>query len=98
MEVSLSDCYCSIFVFIVRFDGLFTEQRSLKEDEYPLLVRVLLGPHEDVCKLYLMDKHTTPEVSNAVAQFLNLSMPECKAILDMYSAEEEREIMRVKDK
>lgn len=82
-------------LFIVRDNG---EQRSLREEEYPLLVRVLLGPHEDVCKLYIMDRHTTPEVSNEVAQFLNLSLTECRAIVEMYKAEEEREIQRVKEK
>ncbi|RZC41344.1 LIM and/or RA domain containing protein [Asbolus verrucosus] len=46
-------------LFVVRDNG---EQRRLKEEEYPLLARVLLGPHEDVAKLFLMDSHNTPEV------------------------------------
>lgn len=43
------------------------EQRRLQDDEYPLLVRVMLGPHEDVSKLYLMDRHNTDEISNEVS-------------------------------
>lgn len=75
-----------------------SEQRRLRDEEYPLLVRVLLGPHEDVAKLFIMDRHTTPEVSNEVAQFLNLSLAECRAILEQYRAEEEREVFRVQEK
>lgn len=52
----------------------------------------MLGPHEDVAKLYLMDSHSTDEISSEVAQFLNLTAPECKAILSRYQLEEEREL------
>ncbi|GJQ68935.1 hypothetical protein Trydic_g6122 [Trypoxylus dichotomus] len=82
-------------LFVVRDNG---EQRRLKDDEYPLLVRVLLGPHEDVSRLFLMDGHTTPEVSSEVAQFLNLTLAECRAILKQYQTQEEREVTRVREK
>lgn len=36
--------------------------------------------------------------SNEVAQFLNLSLPECRAILERYDQELERETVKVKDK
>jgi Ras association domain-containing protein 2/4 len=82
-------------LFVVRDNG---EQRRLKEEEYPLLTRVLLGPHEDVAKLFLMDSHNTPEVSSEVAQFLNLSLAECRAILNQYYSQEEKEVARLKEK
>lgn len=82
-------------LFIIRDNG---EQRRLRDDEYPLLVRVMLGPHEDVAKLFLMDRQNTEEISNEVAQFLNLSIAECRAILVRYQEEEEREAKRVKAK
>ncbi|XP_014262185.1 ras association domain-containing protein 4 [Cimex lectularius] len=82
-------------LFIVRDNG---EQRMLKEDEYPLLTRVMLGPHEDVAKLYLMDRTTTEEISPEVAQFLNLSMFECNAILEQYNTEQAREERRIQAK
>ncbi|PSN28978.1 hypothetical protein C0J52_27519 [Blattella germanica] len=82
-------------LFIVRDNG---EQRRLRDDEYPLLVRVMLGPHEDVAKLFLMDRQNTQEISNEVAQFLNLSVAECRAILERYQEEEEREAKRVRTK
>jgi Ras association domain-containing protein 2/4 len=46
-------------LFIMRDNG---EQKKVKEEDYPLLVRVLLGPHEDVAKLFLMDDHVTSEI------------------------------------
>ncbi|CAG9859189.1 unnamed protein product [Phyllotreta striolata] len=82
-------------LFVVRDNG---EQRRLKVTEYPLLARVLLGPHEDVAKLYLMDGNNTPEVSSEVAQFLNLSLVECRAILSQYYSQEEREVARIRQK
>ncbi|KAK7866642.1 hypothetical protein R5R35_000262 [Gryllus longicercus] len=80
-------------LFVVRDNG---EQRRLRDDEYPLLVRVMLGPHEDVAKLFLMDRQNTQEISCEVAQFLNLSIAECRAILERYQDEEEREMKRVR--
>lgn len=82
-------------LFIVRDNG---EQRRLREDDFPLIVRIMLGPHEDITKLYLVDAQDTPEISSDVAQFLNLSIPECRSILDRYSEEQEREIVRIREK
>lgn len=56
----------------------------------------MLGPHEDVAKLFLMDAHNTEEISSDVAQFLNLSIPECQNILDRYEDEEERQAKRIR--
>lgn len=83
---------------ILRKHFLFPEQRRLKDDEYPLVVRVLLGPHEDVARLFLMDSQSTLEVSSEVAQFLNLSLAECRAILNQYYSQEEKEVSRIKEK
>merc|ERR1719239_1801714 len=46
------------------------ERRIISEAEFPLLVRVRTGPHEDVAKLYLMDRTRTEEISQQVAAFL----------------------------
>ncbi|XP_055618466.1 uncharacterized protein LOC129763428 [Toxorhynchites rutilus septentrionalis] len=82
-------------LFVVKDNG---EQKKLKEDDYPLVARVILGPHEDIAKLFLMDGQQTPEISSEVAQFLNLSIPECRAILQRYHEEEQRELCRIKTK
>lgn len=85
----------SFALYVVRDNG---EQRKLRDEEYPLLVRVMLGPHEDVARLYIMDRRVTDEISNDVAQFLNLSLAECRSILDEFSKEEEREVKRIRAK
>ncbi|KAK9887561.1 hypothetical protein WA026_023367 [Henosepilachna vigintioctopunctata] len=82
-------------LFMIRDNG---EQRRLKDDESPLCARVIGGPHEDIAKLFLMDGNTTPEVSNEVAQFLNLSLAECRAILNQYYSQEEKEVAQLKEK
>jgi len=71
------------------------EQRRLREDEYPLVTRILLGPHEDVARIFIVDRHSTSEVSNEVAQFLNLSTAECSAIIEVYQKEEDRQVQAV---
>ncbi|XP_043474644.1 uncharacterized protein LOC122506493 [Leptopilina heterotoma] len=82
-------------LFVIRDNG---EQRRLREDEYPLEVRVVLGPHENIARLFLVDKLSTPEISSDVAQFLNLSLAECQGILKRYHHEEERHILLLKEK
>lgn len=82
-------------VYIVRDNG---EQTRVKEDDFPLVVRVLTGPHEDVAKLFLVDTTFTPEITSEVAQFINLSAPECRSILDSYEAEQQREQEKIREK
>lgn len=92
------DLYAIIFSSVIFNLYLFSEQRRLKDDEYPLEVRVVLGPHENVARLFLVDKLSTPEISSDVAQFLNLSVAECHGILQRYHYEEERQILLLKEK
>ncbi|XP_046805124.1 serine-rich adhesin for platelets [Lucilia cuprina] len=82
-------------LFIIRDNG---EQKRLKDNEYPLITRIMMGPHEDVAKLFLVDAKKTDEISNEVAQFLNLSLPECRAILERYDQELDREVTKVREK
>lgn len=46
-------------LFILRDNG---EQRRLKDDDFPLIARVLLGPHEDIVRIFLTDSQTTTEI------------------------------------
>lgn len=46
-------------LFIVRDNG---EQKKLSNDDFPLLARVLMGPHEDVARFFLMDAQETHEI------------------------------------
>ncbi len=72
-------------LFLVKDSG---ERRLLSEDEFPLLLRVNLGPHEDVAKFQLMELKYTSEIKPEVAQFLKFTYAECRAILDMFYEEE----------
>ena len=71
------------------------------------------GPHEDVAKLYLMDRTRTEEISQQVAAFLRLypmtlscfgmhffrfSYAELRSFLNMFYEEEEREADRIRTK
>lgn len=38
------------------------------------------------------------QYSNEVAQFLNLSLPECRAILERYDQEVAREVAKIKER
>ena len=51
---------------ILTFQNLSTERRVLKEADYPLLERVLLGPIENEAKIFIMEKDKTHEVSSEV--------------------------------
>jgi len=74
------------------------ERRIISETEFPLLVRVRTGPHEDVAKLYLMDRTRTEEISQQVAAFLRFSYAELRSFLNMFYEEEEREADRIRTK
>jgi len=43
-----------------------SETRVLKDDDFPLVERVILGPLEDVAKLFIMDKDKVKEVNEEV--------------------------------
>ena len=82
-------------LYMVKDSG---ERRLITSNEYPLILRVNQGPHEDVAKFQLMELKTTPEINQEVAQFLRFTYAECRAIVDMFYEEEEREIERIKRK
>lgn len=46
-------------LFVIRDNG---EQRRLRDDENPLVTRIMLGPHEDVARLFLTDAQNTSEI------------------------------------
>merc|ERR1719219_2888133 len=74
------------------------ERRLVKETEFPLILRVRTGPHEDISKLYLMERKRTEEISHQVAAFLRFSYAELRSFLNMFYEEEEREADRIKTK
>jgi len=92
------ECPASNFcLFIIKDNG---ERRRVRDEEYPLLLRVTLGPDESVAKLFLVEREgeDSHEVSAAVAQFIHLSDFECNSILRLFCEEEEREVQQIKNK
>lgn len=49
--------FCSAFAL---------ERRRIRDDEYPLISRVMLGPHEDVARVFIVDAQQTDEISPQV--------------------------------
>ena len=82
-------------LYVVKETG---ETRMLGPAESPLVLRVNLGPREEISKIYLMDKHNTSEISHNVAQYLNFSYAELRSFLNMFYEEEEREADRIRTK
>ncbi|KAM7393132.1 hypothetical protein PAMA_007993 [Pampus argenteus] len=70
------------------------EKRKLSNRDQPLWERILQGPSDDIMKIFLMDMDEE-EVSNDVAQYLNLELPILEHILLKLKEEESKEIERV---
>uniref|UniRef100_A0A8C6US67 Ras association domain family member 6 n=1 Tax=Neogobius melanostomus TaxID=47308 RepID=A0A8C6US67_9GOBI len=69
------------------------EKRKLCNRDQPLWERILC-PSEDIVKIFLMDREEE-EVSNDVAQYLNLELPILEQVLLKLRDEESKEIQRV---
>ncbi|XP_032395537.1 ras association domain-containing protein 6 [Etheostoma spectabile] len=73
------------------------EKRKLSNKDQPLWERILQGPSDDIMKIFLIDMDVE-EVSNDVAQYLNLELPILEQVLLKLREEENREIQRVINK
>ncbi|XP_077479476.1 ras association domain-containing protein 6 isoform X1 [Stigmatopora argus] len=70
------------------------EKRKMSQRDRPLWERVLQGPSEAAAQIFLMDVDEE-EVSNDVAQYLNLELPILEQVLLNLKEEENREIQLV---
>ncbi|AWP15016.1 Ras association domain-containing protein 6 [Scophthalmus maximus] len=70
------------------------EKRKLSNRDQPLWERILQGPSDDIMKIFMMDMDER-EVSNDVAQYLNLELPILEQVLLKLREEESREIQSV---
>lgn len=70
--------------------------RQLLKEEFPLHVRLLLGPSEEAAKIFVMEADETNNISHEVAQYIHFAMPVLQAFLDKYQEEEEKEVERIK--
>ena len=81
-------------IYVISDNG---ECRRIPEQECPLITRVMLGPNEDVAKVYVMTKPLS-DVSAEMAAFINLSQVELDMFLRKFEEEENKEILRVRRK
>ncbi|XP_054612192.1 ras association domain-containing protein 6 isoform X3 [Dunckerocampus dactyliophorus] len=70
------------------------EKRKMNNRDQPLWERILQGPSDDIMKIFLMDMDEE-EVSNDVAQYLNLELPILEQVLLNLREEENREVQMV---
>ncbi|GFT81634.1 ras association domain-containing protein 2 [Nephila pilipes] len=79
-------------LYVVRDTG---ERRCIQDHEYPLLVRAMLGPSEDVAKVFIMNKYFAKEITCEVAQYLKFSDTELKMFLHKFNQEEKNEAQKI---
>ncbi|GFY74806.1 ras association domain-containing protein 2 [Trichonephila inaurata madagascariensis] len=79
-------------LYVVRDTG---ERRIIQDHEYPLLVRAMLGPSEDVAKVFIMNKYLAKEITCEVAQYIKFSDTELKMFLHKFNEEEKKEAQKI---
>ncbi|KAG8440917.1 hypothetical protein GDO86_006596 [Hymenochirus boettgeri] len=71
------------------------EKQKLKDSDYPLIARILHGPCELVCKVFLMEKDQVEEITYDVAQYIKFEMPVLSSFIEKLKEEEDREISKL---
>lgn len=80
-------------LYLVHASG---ERVKLKRSDYPLLLRVMQGPCEQVCKVFLMEADLVEEVTYDVAQYIKFEMPVLQSFITKLKEEEDREVQKLK--
>lgn len=80
-------------LYLVHTSG---ERMKLKRSDYPLLLRVMQGPCEQVCKVFLMEADLGEEVTYDVAQYIKFEMPVLQSFITKLKEEEDREVQKLK--
>ncbi|XP_029112398.1 ras association domain-containing protein 2-like isoform X2 [Scleropages formosus] len=80
-------------LYLVRTSG---ERVQLKRTDYPLAVRVLEGPCEQVSRVFLMEQDLGEEVTYDVAQYIKFEMPVLQSFITKLKEEEDREVQKLR--
>ncbi|KAJ0039405.1 hypothetical protein NL108_015569, partial [Boleophthalmus pectinirostris] len=80
-------------LYLVHTSG---ERMKLKRSDYPLLLRVMQGPCELVCKVFLMEADLGEEVTYDVAQYIKFEMPVLQSFITKLKEEEDREVQKLR--
>lgn len=80
-------------LYLVHTSG---ERAKLKHSDHPLVIRVLQGPCEQVCKVFLMEEDLGEEVTYDVAQYIKFEMPVLRSFITKLKEEEDREVQKLR--
>ncbi|XP_076005703.1 ras association domain-containing protein 2b [Genypterus blacodes] len=80
-------------LYLVHASG---ERGKLKRSDYPLVLRVMQGPCEQVCSVFLMEEDLGEEVTYDVAQYIKFEMPVLKSFITKLKEEEDREVQKLR--
>uniref|UniRef100_A0A673K882 Ras association domain-containing protein 2-like n=1 Tax=Sinocyclocheilus rhinocerous TaxID=307959 RepID=A0A673K882_9TELE len=82
-------------LYLVHASG---ERVQLKRTDYPLVVRILQGPCEHVCKIFLMEQDLGEEIPYEVAQYIKFEMPVLQSFITKLKEEEDREVQKLRSR
>uniref|UniRef100_A0A673GH53 Ras association domain family member 2a n=1 Tax=Sinocyclocheilus rhinocerous TaxID=307959 RepID=A0A673GH53_9TELE len=82
-------------LYLVHASG---ERVQLKPTDYPLVVRILQGPCEQVCKIFLMEQDLGEEIPYEVAQYIKFEMPVLQSFITKLKEEEDREVQKLRSR
>uniref|UniRef100_A0A3P9P7K2 Ras association domain family member 2a n=1 Tax=Poecilia reticulata TaxID=8081 RepID=A0A3P9P7K2_POERE len=80
-------------LYLVHASG---ERVKLKRTDFPLVLRVIQGPCEQVCKVFLMEEDLGEEVTYDVAQYIKFEMPVLQSFITKLKEEEDREVQKLR--
>uniref|UniRef100_A0AAX7V637 Ras association domain family member 2a n=1 Tax=Astatotilapia calliptera TaxID=8154 RepID=A0AAX7V637_ASTCA len=80
-------------LYLVHASG---ERVKLKRTDYPMLLRIMQGPCEQVCKIFLMEEDLGEEVTYDVAQYIKFEMPVLQSFITKLKEEEDREVQKLR--
>ncbi|KAJ8395898.1 hypothetical protein AAFF_G00027810 [Aldrovandia affinis] len=80
-------------LYLVHTSG---ERVRLKHSDHPLVIRVLQGPCEQVCQVFLMEEDLGEEVTYDVAQYIKFEMPVLQSFIIKLKEEEDREVQKLR--
>ncbi|XP_007563537.1 ras association domain-containing protein 2b [Poecilia formosa] len=80
-------------LYLVHASG---ERVKLKRTDFPLVLRVIQGPCEQVCKVFLMEEDLGEEVTYDVAQYIKFEMPVLQSFITKLKEEEDREVLKLR--
>ncbi|KAL0979246.1 hypothetical protein UPYG_G00182740 [Umbra pygmaea] len=82
-------------LYLVHTSG---ERVKLQRSDYPLVLRVVQGPCEQVSRIFLMEQDLGEEVTYDVAQYIKFEMPVLQSFITKLKEEEDREVQKLRSR